>query len=480
MMSNSTRILAAVGILAVMGFLLSSLSGFFAARESLREQIQSSTLPLTSDNVYSEIHRDLMKPIFVSFNMAHDTFLRDWVLSGEKNSDRIARFLTEVKSKNGTIASFFVSDRTGKYYYPGGELKTISPHEPRDAWFYRVKNMSSDYEINIDLDMANQDNMTIFINYKVYDFQGGFLGAAGVGLNVNSVGKLIGRYQRIYGSNIFFVDHAGNITLHSPGVSRNITNLSQIPGLAPLQREILSQQQGKFSYTNDAGTTHVHTRFIPEFQWILIVEKDEQQSLNAIWATLRWNLAICLAISLVIILLISRVIHTYQKRMETIAHTDKLTGAWNRHAFPILMEQTLKEATRSRTETTLAIFDLDHFKQVNDRLGHNGGDDVLREFADLVRSRIRRSDLFFRWGGEEFVLVFQNCTEAEAFTNCEEIRAVLDSRPHNHGVHITVSAGISAYIPGESLEQWLSRCDQLLYTAKKAGRNACKTKEVQP
>ena len=91
------------------GFLTNSISSYMAARSNMRRNITESTLPLTSDNVYSEIQRDLLSPIFISSLMANDTFLRDWALNGEHDTSLITKFLHEIKVQYSTVSSFFVT-----------------------------------------------------------------------------------------------------------------------------------------------------------------------------------------------------------------------------------------------------------------------------------------------------------------------------------------------------------------------------------
>ena len=106
-----------IGLILTTGFLITSLSSYFVSRTSLRSQITLNELPLTSDNVYSEIQRDLLRPILISSIMASDTFLRDWVIHGEYNSMKVIRYLKEIKKKYNTFTSFFVSDKTRIYYH---------------------------------------------------------------------------------------------------------------------------------------------------------------------------------------------------------------------------------------------------------------------------------------------------------------------------------------------------------------------------
>lgn len=208
------------------GFLATSLVSYYASLDSIRSSIVDTELPLTSDNVYSEIQKDLVRPILISSMMSRDTFMRDWVLNSEHNPEQLTRYLAEVQAHYGAFTSFLISEKTHRYYQAKGLLKTVSENEPRDVWYFRVRDMQKPYEINVDVDMANQDQLTIFINYKVADFNGNFIGATGVGLTVDAVVKLIDTYQQRYGRSVYFVDSEGKIVLTGASGDR------WVPGLA--------------------------------------------------------------------------------------------------------------------------------------------------------------------------------------------------------------------------------------------------------
>lgn len=195
------------------GFLATSLLSYNASRTAIRDNIINTELPLTSDTVYSEIQKDLVRPVLISSMMARDTFMRDWVVDGERNPEKMTRYLREVMDHYGAFTSFFVSDKSLTYYQAKGVLKKIDAREPRDVWYYRVRDMEAPFEINVDPDMANKDNLTFFINYKVFDYANQFIGATGVGLTVDAVIKLIDRYQQRYDRSVYFVDAFGRIVL---------------------------------------------------------------------------------------------------------------------------------------------------------------------------------------------------------------------------------------------------------------------------
>ena len=163
-MKHQRSLIVVLLVLLSCGFLATSLVSYYTALNSIRDGIINTELPLTSDNVYSEIQKDLVRPILISSMMSRDTYVRDWVIAGEQDAEQITRYLREVQEHYGTVTSFFVSEKTLTYYQAKGILKRVKEDEPRDAWDYSVRNMQAPYEINVDVDMANDDRMTVFIN----------------------------------------------------------------------------------------------------------------------------------------------------------------------------------------------------------------------------------------------------------------------------------------------------------------------------
>ena len=312
------QLVSAVTALIVSGFLITSLASYFVSRASLRSKISVNELPLTSDNIYSEIQQDLLRPVFISSMMAADTFLRDWVINGEAGEQQIIKYLKEIKLRYKTFTSFFVSDKTGIYYQAEGILKKVSPDNERDAWYFRIKEMKEDYEINLDPDQANKDAMTVFINYRVFDYKKNYIGATGVGLAVSSVKKLIELYQTKYNRTIYFIDKNGEIKLTGSGFDNKIKNISALE-YYPLFKDMLSSAaQHTFSYKKNGQVVHTNIRYIEEFEWYLIVEQSEQETLKQIYKTLLINLGICLIITIVVLLLVNLSISSYQKKVDDL------------------------------------------------------------------------------------------------------------------------------------------------------------------
>lgn len=157
--------------------------------------------------------------------------------------------------------------------------------------------------------------------------------------------------------------------------------------------------------------------------------------------------------------------------LERLSMTDQLTGVLNRLGVQQRGMASMKSADRFHHPLALLILDLDHFKQVNDRHGHPAGDTVLKRFCEIIQSNLRGSDIFGRWGGEEFVIVTPHLPLGEAMKMAEKVRLAIETTEFGEMGRLTVSIGVSEYRPGETLSALIERADLALYTAKEAGRN---------
>ncbi|MBC7989083.1 MAG: GGDEF domain-containing protein [Luteimonas sp.] len=160
-----------------------------------------------------------------------------------------------------------------------------------------------------------------------------------------------------------------------------------------------------------------------------------------------------------------------RSQLEAIASRDPLTGASNRRGMEAELEVAMASSIRTRKPLSLLVFDLDHFKQVNDSFGHEAGDELLVRVADVVRGTVRTDDRFFRLGGEEFGLLLPNANAASLRNIAEKLRVAVASEVQCHGRSITISIGATCFCPGESASDWLGRTDAAMYRAKRSGRN---------
>ncbi len=158
--------------------------------------------------------------------------------------------------------------------------------------------------------------------------------------------------------------------------------------------------------------------------------------------------------------------------LERLAVTDSLTGLYNRRAVDEVLEREFRQAEMERTPLSLALFDIDDFKRVNDQYGHHQGDEVLKSLAECLRKNIRLADLAARTGGDEFLIIFPGTDLNMARIGMERFVSCWNSiENEQQKIHNTLSCGVTTWFPGDTPEEALKRVDLLLYQAKQQGKN---------
>ena len=171
-----------------------------------------------------------------------------------------------------------------------------------------------------------------------------------------------------------------------------------------------------------------------------------------------------------------RILHHANRKIKNIqedAQRDVLTGCFNRRYVLAVLEEQKQLADESGIPLCLAVLDIDHFKHINDSLGHLGGDQVLRDFGRLAQQSVRSGEVFGRYGGEEFLMIFPATSLLPALNICERIRAQIEVHNWDSRLRkgVTVSIGVTQYVIGESVMEFFSRADTAMYLAKEGGRN---------
>ena len=473
---HKNRLIVWLALILAAGFLLTSVIGYVTARNTVRQNIMEG-LPLTGDTVYSVVQKELLRPVSISAQMAENTFLRDWVLAGEREIGPVQRYLENIQERFGANTSFFISERSRKYYHPSGVLQVVREDDPRDRWYFRVREMKAPYELNADPDEANRDTMTIFVNYRLLDGQDRFLGITGVGVTLNSLTGLLHDIEKRFARRVYFVDAQGKIVLAdntNPDLRGSIKNL---PGRSSIADTILTTkaESTQTSYTQNGSTVLVNSRFIPELQWHLLVEQDEAAVVAPFTRLLLVNLGVGGLATLLVLGLTLFTVNQYQARLERLATVDALTQTINRATGETMLEQVRKDATRTSQPFSVILFDVDDFKRINDTLGHATGDRVIRGVADVVKTAVRESDTLIRWGGEEFLLVCKTCTLEQAHRLAEQLRARIGTHDFGLSQPVTISLGVAEHLAKEDTALLTARADRAMYAAKHAGKNRAET-----
>lgn len=194
-----------------------------------------------------------------------------------------------------------------------------------------------------------------------------------------------------------------------------------------------------------------------------------------VWMRFDANTAVIVCLSMAHTWLISAwlmyAVSAQSRQLSELAGTDPLTGALNRRRMKAEAKQALQGWQRYQRLTTALLIDVDHFKLINDELGHEAGDRALCQLVDVLRTRLRELDHVYRLGGEEFVVLLPATDEVSALYVAEALRSHIERTELLPGRKVTISIGVCEVSMAVSVDQWLSHCDRALYQAKAEGRN---------
>lgn len=184
-------------------------------------------------------------------------------------------------------------------------------------------------------------------------------------------------------------------------------------------------------------------------------------------------LTLCSAVPLMTVLLIIKSVQIRdRKKLQNQANFDSLTGLFNRGFFDTLLAYDRDTLSNGGGPFCVCLADIDYFKKVNDKYGHDVGDEVLKEVALIISNNLRKSDAVCRWGGEEFAIILRRCTTKDSPDVIQKIRKAICEQPISSAkITVTMSFGLIMANENEATDSLVKRADNLLYTAKKNGRN---------
>jgi diguanylate cyclase (GGDEF)-like protein len=277
--------------------------------------------------------------------------------------------------------------------------------------------------------------------------------------------------------------------LTNPGNEVALTNrpewLEAVQKL-PVGRTTLDAPNSGAWATVNGSPVYVAKRLLDESGWKLLVVSP----VEGIFASRVLGIALTLLASIMLLVYViarERAVHDHvqmDRRLELEelardldfkATTDPLTGLSNRLKFDQALSAEIRRARRFDVALSLVIYDVDHFKQINDAHGHQVGDDVLIKLSGFVAKRMRETDLLARWGGEEFVILLPLSDASMAEHFAEILCGAIATLPFDHGKAVTCSFGVAQLAVGESAERLVARADEALYRAKLDGRNRVET-----
>ena len=514
--------------------------GLFLTLDSAIDDISEDYAIYNSINTANTLKVYLSKEISVLETTVKSGAVIDW-FENEDDPQLRERGLDELFKSidvlyNNNLFIVIEESRQG-FAVTGGEKSqgiseplAISRDNNLDKWYFELMEQPEDYFLDVDI---YNDNRAVWLNFKVQNENGDFIGALSTDMDMSSLTEHTISQYRDNNTRVFLIDKYGNIHVDSEfidgadfllyGFDRNVRDeftdlsfLAQIDGhLASIdgyfdefkvESQIFKLQHSQYHYATitpvgltdwtviklfDSTSLFATTRLLPPFiiitaLFILFVFTSNSELRRLIFNPLR-----LLVDSLVSMKgrrdkniyglerddelgLVSNTIH----ELFIVGHFDALTGIYNRRYMEESLKQVISTLSRANSRLSLLMMDIDNFKKYNDTYGHSAGDDCLKQVAGALESVVKRDgDFVARYGGEEFIAALPNTDEAGAVLVAEGIlKAVMDLNiPHekNGGGIVTISIGVVSQecLEGQTWNDFVKMADEALYESKENGRN---------
>ena len=444
--------------------------------QQLAEKHLANVVSLADTAISDHINTTMSRPVMVSKTMANDEFLKSW-LAGEPgragNADYLKQlygYLKAYQLKYGYTTVFCVSDRSGNYYYQDGLNKTISASDAHDVWYYNFRSSGHEYDLEVDTNQANHDSITVFVNFRVEDGAGRYLGVIGVGLKVSSIEDTIRTYERTYGMSVYIANIDGASTSYkgSTDIFVSADKLREYSGIRNEIRLSKSVDSDMQWFTEDGQRKCLITRYDPTLGWFLVLEMTTDSIERAFTDRIVSNVLFMILSLLACILVTTIVFFNFNRRIVAIENVDDLTGLPNRKLFARQYHRFVRK--RRGSAISLFMLDVDNFKEINDRHDHLFGNAVLSSVADKLRAEVGSRGFAARWGGDEFIGVLDADPDS-AREIMERFMESLRQTDFSDGCRVTVSVGIAAAGENSGMDKAIREADESLYLSKQNGRN---------
>ena len=384
-------------------------------------------------------------------------------LSREEKSKIIRNFLSDIVVKFGYSTAFIADDSTLDYYSEWGYLKTIDPQNPDDDWYVPFKTSSKLYELNVDNDQANDNRMTIYINTRMRDKDGKYIGACGVGVPMKQVMTLLQSLEKQSDISIKLVSTDGVVRVARSGqlvLERTEAEIKELLKEYDTSKQYLYKSKGTDGYTI--------VKYIPECQWFAVI--DYNGGKTSIFSTMLFqNLMVCLFVMLFVIVIINFVLSKLAKHTEKFVEEalfDQLTGLRNRRAYALEIEKLNKFP--SLTDISVTTMDINGLKMTNDTFGHTAGDDLLKGAAAIMKKFYSDGGWkVFRTGGDEFIAITTKpvCDKEQIVS---EFKDMLKTFHHAQIKELSISVGVAKGTEHDvsSVEELIKIADKKMYADK--------------
>ena len=472
-MNSKYKIVMVISSLLIILSLSLTTINYVVSLNNTEEQLKNQSLPLSLDNIYTEIQKHIIEPYLVSSMMANDTFVQDWIINDETNDTKIEQYLNAIKNKYEMFTTFLVSNKSRKYYTQDGFIEIMNKKNDTNSWYYNFKQIPENHEINLDFNENLSNSLIMFINYKIIGKDYTFLGATGVGLKISYIDDMLKTFRQKHHFKVFFINDDGKIVLSERKIVKE-NSIDELEDLKKYKDILISKESQSIEYTKENQTYLLSSKYIPELNLYLLVEAKVDDFIKDVKNIFYVNLVISLFITIIITIILIFLIKNYNKKLEYLASNDILTNMNNRRVFEDKFKNQILLHQRNKRPLCFVFLDVDNFKMINDKYGHSIGDKVLVRISTILKENIRKTDLVSRWGGEEFVIAYIDSSLEDSTLVTEKIRYLIESdfmlKDLSKSV-VTASFGLTQLKEDDNMNVIITRSDKEMYKAKELGKN---------
>ena len=420
--------------------------------------------------------------------LARTPSLLSLVNGGDRQDDKSGQATLDLHVEASGATAGYIVDRSGKTVATSndrGSGGTATFSKRLKPWFQAAMAGKPGREFAVEADGTGRSYVA---SMPVSGENGAVAGVAILSKSLDGLEDDLTRFSRPY----FFVDPEGVVVITNRRdmlfkrlwpLAANRNTEPALPYQSTGDTPMMAAELKEAGWTTfDGKREYVRRRFAEQSQWSLVVATPTE----TIFASRLIGIIVTLLITIMaLIYFVGRehgiresVQMDSRRALQQLAHdlrfqaiTDPLTGLFNRWKFDDSLAGEMTRSARYGTPLSLVLYDVDHFKQVNDIHGHQAGDDVLVRLSQVVSEAIRQSDLLARWGGEEFVILAPSSNGAKTYQAAQKLSQAIAQTTFADVGRITCSFGVAEYVEGDTAESLMARADGALYLAKINGRN---------
>ncbi|WP_218310426.1 sensor domain-containing diguanylate cyclase [Alteromonas antoniana] len=457
---RSILLLFAVVVIAIVTLVHFSISKIVAEQSRAQQQSLSPAISLIVDQI--------LKPLHTAEALGKSQELIELMEADTLDEERVMNTLLRLEDEFG-LTFFIASEKERMQYHSYGEKRKLE--EGKVSWYFKYKDRDADTVA----DIGKWEDTHFYIDIKIYDDSGQFLGFFGVGKSLDSFINIFDVYKQQYGYDFLFVDDKGDIMLSSDSnliaEYSDFTNLEELPWFASLPEDTQSLRAlNNKLITIDQKDYLIAEVKLNQFNWTvyLLSPLDDRQA--EISQAFIFSVVTLLIVVFSLFLLIYNLLYYFRRDMQPeliVRNANRLPD--RNHIEPIY-----NDLTERRQSISVILVDIDKFSTINDTYGRNTGDEVLDKVATFLSSHTREDDVIGRWSSEEFIIFLPDTGPHEATEIAQNLRhglatsAPLSSHPQ---LQITGSFGVSFTASKRPMNEVTAHAEDALYQARRDGCN---------